>query len=73
MRNPNNNNYVFPSIEKRRSLNGTLFFVIFLFVLTKEPDKRKKNYIQMSLEKQKRNYDLSAKAEKPKKSSLTKE
>ena len=27
--NPNNNNYFLPSMKKRRSLNGTLFFVIF--------------------------------------------
>lgn len=64
MRNPNNNNYVFSSMEKRRSLNGTLFFVIYFICSYKGARQTKKNYIQMSLKKQKRNYDLSAKAEK---------
>ena len=39
MWNPNNYNYFLPSMKKRRSLNGTLFFVIFLFVLTKKTGK----------------------------------
>ena len=29
MWNPNNYNHFLPSMKKRRSLNGTLFFVIF--------------------------------------------
>ena len=46
MRNPNNNNYVFPSMEKRRSLNGTLFFVIFFICSYKgaRQTKKKKLY-----------------------------
>lgn len=42
MWNPNNYNNVLPSMKKRRSLNGTLFFVIFFICSYKGDSQMKK-------------------------------
>lgn len=55
MWNPNNYNNVLPSMKKRRSLNGTLFFrdFFYLFIQKRQANEKEKTIYECPLKDKK--------------------